>query len=397
MTEPTPALSTTCLHGGVVPDPTTGAILTPIYQTTTYRQAGVGENKGHTYTRCSNPTVSALEAALGALEGTPPALAFSTGMAATAALMFALVRAGDHVVCGDVVYGGTVRLLSKLLCDYGVEASFVDATDPAAIAAAIRPETRVVFVESPANPTMVLTDIAAVAAVCQASPHRPKLVVDNTFLTAVQQRCLELGADVALYSTTKYIEGHNSTVGGAVLTRDEALRERLTFVRKTLGSIQKPMDAWMTLRGLKTLPLRLRAHSEHALAVARHLAAHPQVTAVYYPGLETHPQHDLARRQQQGFGGMLAFEVVGGAEAGRELLSRVELIALAENLGAAESLITHPASMTHVDVPLDARERLGITDGLLRLSVGLEDPVDLCADLDQALAAVAPTLSAASA
>jgi cystathionine beta-lyase/cystathionine gamma-synthase len=278
-----------------------------------------------------------------------------------------------------------VRLLREVLAGLGVSASFVDTTAPQAVAAALTPRTRLVFVETPANPTLVLTDIAAVAAVCRQADV--PLAVDNTFLTPVLQRPLDLGADISVYSTTKHIEGHNSTVGGALTSRDEALLERLRFIRKCVGSIQSPFESWLTLRGIKTLPLRLRQHSAHAQAVASWLEPHPRVTRVLYPGLSSFPQHELAIRQQRAHGGILAFEIEGGLETGTALMNSVRLCALAENLGAVETLITHPASMTHADVPRQQRERTGVTDGLVRLSVGLEDPADIIADLAQAIEA----------
>jgi cystathionine beta-lyase/cystathionine gamma-synthase len=378
---------TTAVRGGVSPDPTTGAILTPIYQSTTYQQEAVGVHKGHTYSRASNPTVSALESALGALEGTGPAVCFATGMAAITTLFLALLKAGDHVVVSEVVYGGTVRLLQQILSQFGVQASFVDTSDIEAVRAAIRPETKLVFIETPANPTMRLTDIAAIAKITKSAGIL--LAVDNTFLTPLLQNALALGADIDLLSTTKYIEGHNSTVGGAIACRDEALIERLRFVRKTLGCIQSPQEAWLTLRGLKTLPLRVAQHSKNAQKVAEWLHSQEQVAQVFYPGLPSFSQHELARRQHRAHGGMLAFELKGGAAAGVKLLNSVKLCALAENLGAAETLITHPVTMTHADVPTEIRHRCGITDGLVRLSVGLENPDDIVADLKQALAQVA--------
>ena len=382
-----PHEDTRAVHGGQGPDPGTGAILTPIFQSTTYVQQAVGVHKGHTYSRASNPTVSVLEACLGELEDAPPSVCFSTGMAAETALFLALLRAGDHLVVSEVCYGGTVRLLREVLSGFGVAASFVDAKLPAAVAAAITPRTRLVFVETPANPTLALTDIAALAAVCREADVL--LAVDNTFLTPVLQRPLDLGADVSVYSTTKHIEGHNSTVGGALTSRDEALLERLRFIRKSVGSIQSPFESWLTLRGIKTLPLRLRQHSAHAQTVASWLEGHPLVARVLYPGLPSFPQHDLARRQHRGHGGVLAFEVEGGLAAGTALMNTVRLCALAESLGAVETLVTHPASMTHGDVPREQRERAGVSDGLVRLSVGLEDPADVIADLAQALEAAA--------
>ncbi len=378
--------STIAVRGGVAPDSATGAVLTPIYQSTTYHQQAVGVHKGFTYSRAANPTVSALEAALGALEDTPPAVCFATGMAAISSLFLAILRSGDHVVVSDVVYGGTVRLFQQVLSQFEVTASFVDTSNPEAVALAIQPNTRLVFIETPANPTLKLTDIAAIADVAHAAGI--KLVVDNTFLTPVLQRPLELGADITLLSTTKYIEGHNSTVGGSIATRDEALLERLRLVRKTLGCIQSPQESWLTLRGLKTLPLRLQQHCSSAQKIAEWLERHPKIATVYYPGLASFPQLALAEKQQALHGGMIAFEVKGGADAGIQLMNTVRLCLLAENLGAAETLITHPVSMTHGDIPREIRERTGITDGLVRLSVGLENPADIIADLESALAGI---------
>jgi cystathionine beta-lyase/cystathionine gamma-synthase len=305
-------------------------------------------------------------------------------MAATTALFLSELSAGDHVVCGAVVYGGTVRLLRQLLEKFGVRATFVDATDPRNVEAALEGRTKIVFVETPANPTLVLTDIREVARIARG---RARLVVDNTFLTPALQRPLELGADAVLYSTTKFLAGHNTTVGGAILSNDAAFLERLRFVQNAVGFAQSPFEAWLTIRGLKTLPLRMKRHSENALRVAEHLERHPRVRAVYYPGLASFPQAELARRQQESGGGVLSFEVEGGVEAGVAVLNSVKLCALAENLGAVETLITHPASMTHADVPREDRLRAGISDGLVRLSVGLEDPGDVIADLDRALEA----------
>ncbi|MBV9434901.1 MAG: aminotransferase class I/II-fold pyridoxal phosphate-dependent enzyme [Acidobacteria bacterium] len=378
----TRGLTTRTIHGTLPPDPATGAILTPIYQSTTYVQEAVGVHKGFTYSRAANPTVSALEDVLGELEGAPT-LCFSTGMAAITTLFLSLLRHGDHVVISDVVYGGTVRLYRQILEGVGIRASFVDTSDVRNVSAAIEPRTKLVFIETPANPTLKLTDIAVVAAV--AHNAGALLAVDNTFLTAVLQPVFALGADVSLLSTTKYIEGHNATVGGSLATRDQALLERFRLVRKTIGCIQSPLESWLTQRGLKTLTMRLERHWTNAHTVAAWLEGHPAVERVSYPGLRSFPQYELACRQHKGHGGMLSFEVVGGTPAALELMKSVELCSLAENLGAAETLITHPASMTHADIPAETRVRLGIPDGLIRLSVGLEDPPDIIADLEQAL------------
>jgi cystathionine beta-lyase/cystathionine gamma-synthase len=375
--------STRAIHAGLAPDAATGAILTPIYQTTTFVQEAVGQDKGFTYSRSGNPTVAALERNLGALEGAPPAVCFATGMAALTALCLALLRGGDRVVVSDVVYGGTVRLLRQVLAPFGVRTACADTASGNSLAAALREETRLVVIESPANPTLKLTDIALAAELTHAAGAL--LVVDGTLLTPALQQPFALGADLVVHSTTKYIEGHNATVGGAVLARDPALLEKLSFVRNATGCIQSPHEAWLTLRGIKTLALRMQRHSESALAVARFLASHPRVAQLSYPWLDSFPQLELARRQQRAGGGLIAFEVAGGAEAGIRVMNHVRLCALAENLGAVESLITHPASMTHAAIPAAERRAVGIGDGLIRLSVGLEEPADIIHDLDRAL------------
>ncbi len=378
-----PDLSTRAIHAGLHPDPTHGSLLTPIVQSTTFVQDGVGRDRGFTYSRAGNPTVAALEVALGELEDAPPAVCFGTGMAATTALLLATLKAGDHVVVSDVVYGGTVRLLRNVLANFGVDASFVDTATPAAVDSAITKATRLIFIETPANPTLKLTDIAAIAEI--ATRQRVPLVVDNTFLTPALQQPLDLGASVSLYSTTKYIEGHNATLGGAIVSRDRQLIDHIRFIRKTLGSTQSPFEAWLTLRGIKTLPLRIKQHSANAMEIARWLEDDGRISRVYYPGLETFAQRDLARRQQADTGGIIAFEVVGGAATARCVLQSLALCTLAENLGAVETLVTHPATMTHGDVPVEQRHATGVTDGLIRLSVGLECPADIIADIDAAL------------
>jgi len=374
---------TLALHAGAYPDPSTGAMLTPIYQTTTYQQEAVGRDKGFTYSRSGNPTVSALERRLAALEGAEFCTCYATGLAATTALCLALLRSDDRVVCSQAVYGGTVRLFRQVLAPFGVTAEFVDTSDEEAFANALRKPTRFVFIETPANPTLRLTDIRLAARLSKEA--EALLVVDNTLLTPALQRPFDLGADIVLHSTTKFIEGHNATVGGALITRDADLQERLAFARNAIGAIQSPFPAWLTLQGVKTLPLRMARHSENALRIARFLVAHDGIAKVSYPGLESFPQFELVRRQQTAGGALIAFEVEGGVEAGIRLMNSVRLCALAENLGAAETIITHPASMTHADVPRSQREAAGITDGLVRLSVGLENPVDLIGDLVQAL------------
>lgn len=395
----TRADATLAVRAGLEHDPASGAILTPIVQSATYVQHTLGSHRGHTYSRAGNPTVDALERAIGALEAgrhrpTLPAVCFSSGLSAETTLFLTLLRAGDEVVVSDAVYGGTVRLLRRVLSGLGIAARFVDTSRPEVLAAAVSPRTRLVFVETPANPTLKLTDIAAAARIAHAAGAL--LAVDNTFLTPVLQRPLDLGADVAVYSTTKHIEGHNATIGGAVTARDPELLDRLRFTRKTLGTIQSPFEAWLTLRGLKTLPLRIREHSRAAARIAEFLRNHPGVERVFYPGLDTFPQRELAERQhardERGdslHGGVLSFEVRGGEPAGVRTLNALRLVSIAESLGAVESLVTHPLTMTHGDVPADQRAAAGITDGLVRLSVGLEDPDDLLADLDQALALAA--------
>jgi cystathionine beta-lyase/cystathionine gamma-synthase len=380
-----PSLATQALHAGTSPDPATGALLTPIYQSTTYVMEAVGSHKGFTYSRTANPTVSALERRLAALEGAEHASCYGTGLGATAALALALLKAGDRALLSDVVYGGTVRLFQQVLSKFGVESEFVDAADPAAWETALRRPTRLVFVETPANPTLKLTDIEVVARL--GHDAGAVVVVDNTLLTPVLQRPLELGADIVLHSTTKFIEGHNATLGGALITRDAELHEKLTYLRNAIGAIQSPLNAWLTLQGVKTLPLRMERHSENALRVARFLEGHPRVTKILYPGLESFPQHALARRPEGGGGALRACVGAGGADAGVRVMNAVRLCALAENLGAAETLVTHPVSMTHAAVPAEQRLATGITDGLIRISVGLENPDDLIADLRQALEA----------
>lgn len=387
-------IATLAIRGGRGACGATGALVAPIVQSTTYLHDAVGEHKGHTYSRASNPTVTALEDALAALESRDDSPAFattySTGMAAISALFLSVLRAGDHAVLGRVLYGGTVRLVEQVLRPLGIEVTFVDTRDVKQVERAINAKTKIVFIETPANPTLVLTDVEAIARVTRAKGVL--LAVDNTFLTPVSLQPLELGADVSVYSTTKYIEGHNVTVGGALVTRDAKLHERCKLIRKTVGSIQAPLDAWLTLKGLKTLPLRLRQHCVNAQRVAEFLESHAGVKSVWYPGLKSFAQHELALKQhacadgETLHGGIIAFEVHGGTQAGIAVMNSVKLCSLAENLGATETLITHPVSMTHGDVPKAQREATGITDGLIRLSVGLEDARDIIADLEQALA-----------
>ena len=376
-------LDTLAVHGAGGPDPVTGAVVTPVVQSTTFAQEAIGRDRGFTYSRAANPTVAALERALAALEGLPHALAFGSGMGAVTTLALATLGPGDRLVCSEVVYGGIERLAREVLAPLGIDPVFVDTADLDAVTKAVTPATRLVFVETPANPTLALTDIAAVAEIAHA--RGALYCVDNTFLTAALQRPAELGADVVLSSTTKFVEGHNSAIGGAIVLGDGALFSRLDRRRKTLGTIQAPWNAWITLRGLKTLPLRMERHSANALAVARALEGRPGVERVGYPWLESAPGHELARRQQRSGGGVLWFEVAGGLAAARRVTEGLALCTLAESLGAVETLATHPASMTHADVPRARREHVGIGDGLIRLSVGLESPAALLADLANAL------------
>lgn len=373
------------VHEGVTPDPTTGAILTPIFQSTTFVQDSVDEymEKGYSYSRGGNPTVRALEEKLTALEGGVDTTAYASGMAATVAVLLAVLETGDHVVVSDVVYGGTYRFVDQFLTKFGVEVSFVDSADIDELANAIRDNTTLIFTETPANPTLKVTDLAAVSAIC--GEHDILHVTDNTFLTPYFQRPFELGADVIIHSTTKFLDGHNATLGGAVVVNDADLHERIEFARLSAGLVMSPVVAWLTLQGIKTLSERMDRQSANALAVAEFLQTREEVSYVIYPGLPDHPQHEISSKQATGFGAMVCFEVKGGVAAGKELMDNIELWALTENLGAVESLITHPVTMTHAAIPRDERIAAGITDGLVRLSVGLEDAEDLIDALDRAL------------
>jgi cystathionine beta-lyase/cystathionine gamma-synthase len=373
--------STICLHAGQEPDPTTGAIITPIYQTSTYVQDELGRHKGYEYARTQNPTRAALEANLAAIEGGAAAFAFASGMAAIGAIT-SMLKSGDHVVVSDNVYGGTYRLFDKVLTRYQLSFTYVDTGDLAATGRAFNGATRMLFVETPSNPVMRLTDLRAAADLAHA--HGALLVVDNTFASPWLQRPIESGADLVTHSTTKYLNGHSDSVGGVVVAvRNEDI-EWLSFVQNAAGAILSPFDSWLVLRGTKTLPVRMAQHSANGLALAQFLAAHPKVRHVYYPGLPTHPQYELACRQMRAFGGMLAFET-GSLDAARRVLNSVRLMSLAESLGGVETLISHPATMTHASVPVDHRNELGITDGLVRISAGIEDIADLQEDLAQAL------------
>ncbi len=378
---PNARFSTICLHAGQEPDPSTGAIVTPIYQTSTYVQDALGQHKGYEYARTQNPTRAALEGNIAAMESGKAAFAFASGMASINAVA-TILEAGDHVIVSDNVYGGTFRLFDKVLSRYQLSFSYVDTADLDAVERAFTPATRLLFVETPSNPIMRITDLGAAADL--AHRHQARLVVDNTFASPYIQRPLELGADLVTHSTTKYLNGHSDSVGGVVVANRDDDIAWLKFVQNAAGAILGPMDAWLVLRGTKTLPLRMAQHNANGLALAEFLAAHRKVQRVYYPGLRSHPQHDLARRQMRGFGGMLAF-ALGSLEAARRLLNGVRLMSLAESLGGVETLISHPATMTHASVPAERRNALGITDGLVRISAGVEDIDDLTEDLGQAL------------
>jgi len=375
---------TLAIHAGQSPDPTTGAIMTPVYMTSTYVQAGPGEHKGYEYSRTQNPTRHALERCLAALEGAQFGAAFASGCAGSDMLMH-MLDAGDHVVCSDDVYGGTFRLFDKVFRRQGISYSFVDLSNAANLEPAITPRTRAVWVETPTNPMLKLIDLAKVAEV--AKKKGILSICDNTFMTPFFQRPLDLGFDVVAHSTTKYLNGHSDCVGGFVATSRKDVAERMYFLQNAVGGVASPMDSFLVLRGVKTLPVRMQRHAENAAKVAEFLLGHPKVEKVTYPGLRSHPQHELAKRQMKGFGGMMTFVIKGGLEAARRFLKTVHIFACAESLGGVESLIEHPAIMTHASVPKEMREKLGISDGLIRLSVGIEDAQDLLDDLGQALKA----------
>lgn len=373
--------STIAIHAGNEPDTATGAVSVPIYQTSTYAQDALGKHKGFEYARTQNPTRLALEKNIAALEGAKFGYAFASGMSATDAVL-KLVRGGDHVIVGDNTYGGTFRLFDKILKHYGIEFDYVDTTDVTNVEKAFKQNTKMVFVETPTNPVMSVTDLKAVANVAHA--HGAKVVCDNTFMSPYLQRPMEFGADIIVHSTTKYLNGHSDSIGGFVALNNEEDANWIAFVQNGIGAILSPFDSFLVLRGTKTLAVRMEAHDKNGRAVAAFLDEHPKVQKVYYPGLVSHPQHDLARIQQKGFGGMVSFET-GSLENAKKVLESVKLCTLAESLGGVESLISHPASMTHASVPLEKRNSLGITDGLVRISVGIEDTEDIIADLDQAL------------
>jgi cystathionine gamma-lyase len=375
--------ATRAIHAGQEPDPSTGAIMTPIFQTSTYAQTGLGEHKGYEYTRSHNPTRTALEQCIASLEEGKYGLAFASGMAAEQAIL-SLLSSGDHIVSCDDLYGGTYRIFERVMRRYHVDTTFVTANNLAEYEQAIRPNTKLIWLETPTNPLLRLIDIQAVADI--AHRHNLLVVVDNTFASPYFQQPLKLGADIVVHSTTKYINGHSDVIGGALVLNDEEVYQSLKFYENAAGGVPSPFDSWLTLRGIKTLAVRMRQHEDNAKAVVKYLVEHPRIEKVYYPGLTSHPDYELARRQMSGFGGMLSFQFKGSYADVDKVVRRFKVIALAESLGGVESLVCHPASMTHGSIPKEIREPRGITDTLLRLSVGIEDSADLLADLEQALA-----------
>jgi len=373
--------STIAIHAGNEPDAATGAVSVPIYQTSTYAQEGLGKHKGFEYARTQNPTRLALEKNIAALENARFGYAFASGMSAIDAVL-KLVKAGEHVILGDNTYGGTYRLFSRILSNYGVEFDLADTSNISDVENAFRANTKMVFVETPTNPVMTVTDLRAVADIAHA--NGAKVVCDNTFMSPYFQKPIDLGVDIVVHSTTKYLNGHSDSVGGFVALNDETDAEWIKFVQNGIGVILSPFDSFLVLRGTKTLAVRMEAHDKNGRVVANFLAEHPSVQKVYYPGLVSHPQHELAKQQQTGFGGMVSFET-GSLDNAKKVLEGVKLCTLGESLGGVESLISHPATMTHASVPAETRDRLGITDGLVRISVGIEDVEDIIEDLDQAL------------
>lgn len=380
--------STKAIHVGQEADPATGATIVPVYQTSTYTQDAVGEHKGFDYSRTINPTRLALEKQLASLENAEYGYAFASGMAATAAVLN-LLSAGDHAVVTDDLYGGTYRLFTRVLERYGLQFTYVDMSDLDAVRAAVRPNTKLFWIETPTNPLLKLIDIKGVAGLRDAGAKNAVVVVDNTFASPYFQQPLALGADVVVHSTTKYIGGHSDVVGGVAITNDKEIADVIKFHQNAVGGVPGPHDAWLTMRGAKTLALRMRQHAENAKGVAEFLEAHPEVARVFYPGLPSHPQHELAKRQMSGFGGMVSFVLRGEQARALDFANRLQYFSLAESLGGVESLICHPARMTHGSIPKEDRERRGVTDGLLRLSVGIEDLDDLLEDLQSALVAIA--------
>ena len=374
--------STDAIHAGQIPDPTTGAISTPIYQTSTYAQEALGVNKGFEYGRTHNFTRQALEKNIAALEKGKYGIAFASGLSSVQAIL-GLVKSGDHLVVSDNVYGGTYRIMELIFKNYGLDFSWVDTSDTKNIENAIKKNTKIVYIETPTNPMLNLADIQATAKICKA--QNLICVVDNTFMTPYFQKPLLLGADIVLHSTTKYLNGHCDVVGGMLITNDEKIHERLRYLQNAIGAVPSPFDCWLTLRATKTLAVRMKQHNENAIQIADYLSTKSYVKKVIYPGLKSHPQHELAKKQMSGFGGMISVDF-GNIETAKKVISKLKVFTLAESLGGVESLVSHPASMTHASVPKEERDKLGITDGLIRFSVGIEDVEDLIADIEQALA-----------
>lgn len=373
---------TKIVRAGIEPDPTTGAIVPPIYQTATYVLPEVGRDLGFDYTRSANPTRGILENNLATIEGGRFGTCFSSGMSAVDSVL-KLLKKGDHVVCSDDVYGGVSRHFNNILVNYGLTFTYVDSSNPENVGNAITSETKLFWIETPTNPLLKITDLNAISKI--AKKHQILFGVDSTFATPVFLRPFEFGADIVMHSTTKYISGHNQIIGGIIITNDEKIHERMKFVQKTIGAVPSPFDCWLTLLGVKTLHLRMHRHASNAQAVAEFLESHPQVEKITYPGLKSHPQYGVAKEQMDGFSGMISFELKGEIPAGITVMNNVKLCSLAESLGAVETMITHPASMTHMDVPAEERHARGLTDGLVRISVGIEDPEDIIDDLKQAL------------
>lgn len=373
---------TKIVRGKVNPDPTTGAIIPPIYQTATYVLDEVGVDKGFDYTRSANPTRQTMEESLAYIEGGQFGVAFSSGMA-TVDSCLKLLNSGDHVICSDDVYGGVSRHFNQILKNYNLEFTYVDSQNPDKIETAILPNTKMIWVETPTNPLLKITDLKAVGEI--AKEHNLIYGVDSTFATPVFLKPLDFGADLVMHSTTKYLSGHNQLIGGVVITNRQDLYDSLKFIQKTVGAVPGPFDCWLTILGLKTLDVRMRKHNENGIVISKYLESHPKVARVIYPGLESHPMHQIAKEQMSGFSGMISFELKGGLEAGKKLMNSVSLCLLAESLGAVETMITHPATMTHVDVPREERISRGFSDGLVRLSVGIENAEDIIEDLEQAL------------
>ena len=373
---------TKVVRAGIEPDPTTGSILPPIYETATFVLPEVGKDLGFDYTRSSNPTRQVLEANLAAIDNGKYAISFASGMSAVDAC-FKLLTAGDHIVCGDDVYGGVTRLLDNVTAQQGLSITYVDTTNTDAVKAAITSETKMLWIETPTNPLLKVSDMEAMVKISRDAGIL--LGVDATFATPVFLRPLEFGADIVMHSTTKYLAGHNQIIGGVLITNHEHVFDKMKYIQKTIGAVSSPFDCWLNLSGLKTLHLRMKRHEESALQVAAFLEAHPKIDRVLYPGLPSHPQHAIAKAQMSGFSGMITFELKGGTEAGKTLMNNVQLCGLAESLGSVETMITHPASMTHVDVPVEDRRKRGLTDGIVRLSVGIEDVEDIILDLEKAL------------